>query len=62
MRLLPVERRLEWAGALITAGLLTEIAVSAWVHPLAFVTFAVVACPLVVAGMLLFLWSLVSTR
>jgi hypothetical protein len=62
MRLLPIERHLEWAAGLITAGLVVEIAVSAWIHPLAFVTFALVAGPLVVAGMLLFLWSLVSPR
>ena len=62
MRLLPVERHLEWSAGLITAGLMVEIAVSAWVHPLAFVTFALVACPLVAAGMLLFLWSLVPPR
>jgi hypothetical protein len=62
MRLLPIERHLEWAAGLITAGLVVEIAVSKWTHPLAFVTFAVVACPLVAIGMLLFLWSLVSTR
>ena len=62
MRMLPVERHLEWAAALIAAGLVVEIAVSAWIHPLAFVTFALVACPLVAAGMLLFLWSLVSAR
>ena len=62
MRLLPIERHLEWAAGLIAVGLVVEIAVSGWTHPLAFVTFAVVTCPLVAAGMLLFLWSLVSTR
>lgn len=62
MRLLPIERHLEWAAGLITAGLVVEIAVSVWIHPLAFVTFALVACPLVAAGMLLFLWSLVSPQ
>jgi hypothetical protein len=62
VKLLPIERRLEWAGGLITAGLLVEIATSAWLHPLAFVTFATIACPLAGAGMLLFLWSLVSSR
>jgi len=59
MRLLPIERHLEWAAGLTAAGLVVEIAVSRWIHPLAFVTFALVACPLVAAGMLLFLWSLV---
>ena len=56
-----IERHLGWAGWLVASGLVVEIAVSSWVHPLAFVTFAVVACPLVGAGMLLFLWALVAT-
>lgn len=50
---------LRWSGALIAAGLLVELAVGSWVHPLAFVTFALVACPLVIVGMVLFFWSLV---
>ena len=54
-----IETRLWWAGWLIAIGLAVEVAVSGWVHPLAFVTFAAVACPLVIAGMLLFLWSVV---
>ena len=62
MTLLPIERRLEWAGGLVAVGLLVEIATAAWNHPLAFVAFVAVACPLTLAGMLLFLWSLVSTR
>ena len=57
-----IERRLSWAGGLVAAGLVVEIAVSTWVHPLAFVTFALVACPLVAAGMLLFLWAIVAGR
>ena len=57
-----IERRLGWAGWLVAAGLVVEIAVSSWVHPLAFVTFALVACPLVAAGMLLFLWAIVAGR
>lgn len=57
-----IERRIGWAGALVATGLLVEIAVSSWVHPMAFVSFAVVACPLVVAGMMLFLWALVAAR
>jgi hypothetical protein len=57
-----IERRLWWASWLIATGLLVEVSVSGWVHPLAFVTFAVVACPLVTAGMLLFLWSVLTSR
>jgi hypothetical protein len=62
MKAVEIERRLPWAGGLIAAGLGVEVAVSTWVHPLAFMTFALVACPLVAGGMLLFLWSLISTR
>ena len=62
MKLIPLERRLQWAAGLIAAGLFVEIAVAAGIHPLAFVTFAVIACPLVMAGMLLFIWSLVTTN
>jgi hypothetical protein len=56
-----LERRLTKAGLLIAGGLTIEIVATAFVHPLAFVTFLVIACPLVLAGMLLFLWTLVST-
>ena len=62
MNMLPVERRLAWAGGLITAGLIVEVVSSAWIHPLAFVAFILVACPLALAGMFLFLFSLVSSR
>ncbi len=55
-----LERRIRWAGGLIAAGLVVELAVSSWVHPLAFVTFALVACPLVGGGVLTFLWALIS--
>jgi hypothetical protein len=55
-----LERRLTRAGWLIVAGLLVELAVSTLLHPLAFVAFAVVAAPLVLAGVALFLWALVA--
>jgi hypothetical protein len=54
-----VERYLRWSGGLITAGLLVQLVVSLWFHPLAFIVFLAIACPLVVAGMLTFLWMLV---
>ena len=56
-----LEQRITRAGLLIAGGLLVETVASTFVHPLAFVTFLMVACPLVVAGMLLFLWTLVSS-
>lgn len=55
-----VERRLRWAGILIAVGLIIQLATFIWIHPLAFIAFAVISCPLVAAGVLLFLYSLVS--
>ena len=55
-----IQRRLFWSGSLVAAGLLVELIVAPWLHPLAFVVFLALACPLVVGGMLLFLWTLVA--
>jgi polyferredoxin len=57
-----VEKRLRWAGALIGLGLLIQLLSFIWIHPLAFITFAVIGCPLVVAGVILFLYSIVSSH
>ena len=55
-----VETRIRWAAALICAGLLVLLLTLIRIHPLAFVAFAVIGCPLVLAGILLFLYSIVS--
>jgi hypothetical protein len=55
-----VEYRLRWAGFLIAVGLTIQLTTFIWIHPLAFIGFAVIGCPLVAAGVLLFLYSLVS--
>ena len=55
-----LEGGLRGAGYLVAAGLIVQIGSSWWQHPLAFVVFAAVACPLVVAGVLLFLWTIAS--
>lgn len=55
-------RGLWWSGSLVAAGLVVDLAASWWAHPLAFVAFLVVACPLVVVGMLVFFWTLVSAQ
>jgi hypothetical protein len=57
-----IETRLRWAGLLVALGLVFQVCVAWWIHPLAFVAFLLVACPLVVAGMLVFLWTLVAAR
>jgi hypothetical protein len=55
-----VERRIRWSGLLIVVGLVLQMLTLPWTHPLAFVCFLLVGCPLVAAGMLLFLYSIVS--
>lgn len=55
-----LERRIRWSGLLIAVGLLLQMLTLPLTHPLAFVGFALLGCPLVAAGMLFFLYSLVS--
>jgi len=55
-----VERRIRCSGLLIVVGLVLQMLTLPWTHPLAFVCFLLVGCPLVAAGMLLFLYSIVS--
>ena len=55
-----LEWRLRWAGVLVALGLVVEVLVATVVHPLAFVAFLLVACPLTGAGMLLFLWAIAT--
>ena len=57
-----VETRIKWASLLIGAGLLVQSLSLLRVHPLAFVTFLAIGCPLVVAGVVLYLLSLVAAR
>lgn len=55
-----LEHRLRWAGCLVALGLVVQVATSTIVHPLAFVAFLIIACPLTVGGILLFLWAIVT--
>ena len=54
-----VERRIRWASFLIGAGLLVQLGSLLVVHPLAFVAFLMLGCPLMAAGIVLYLLSLV---
>jgi hypothetical protein len=60
MSTITIERRICWSGLLIVVGLLLQMLTLLWTHPLAFMCFLMIGCPLVAAGMLLFLYSLVS--
>jgi len=52
------EPRIRWASLLVGAGLLVQFASLLIVHPLAFVAFLMVGCPLMAAGIVLYLFSL----
>jgi heme A synthase len=54
-----IERRLRISALLIVSGLFLGLVTLLWTHPLAFVAFAVFACPLVLIGVVLYLYSLV---
>jgi hypothetical protein len=55
-----IESRIKWASLLIGAGLLVQLLALLLVHPLAFVAFLVVGCPLIGAGIVLYLMSLLT--
>lgn len=58
----PLERRIRWSGILISIGLVIQLLTLLWIHPLAFMILLLLGCPVVLAGVLLFLYSLVSTQ
>ncbi|MCE2514815.1 MAG: hypothetical protein J4F37_07375 [Acidobacteria bacterium] len=52
--------RLRLSGLLIVSGLGVELATFFWNHPVSFFLFAVPGAALMGAGMLLYLWSVVT--
>ena len=57
-----VERRIKWASFLIGAGLLVQLASLLVVHPLAFMGFLMIGCPLMLAGIVIYLLSLIHEK
>jgi hypothetical protein len=55
-----IEKRIRMAALLVCLGLLVLLLTLVRIHPLAFVAFTVIGCPLVLAGIVLFLYSVVS--
>jgi hypothetical protein len=56
------QKALRISGVLLLLGLCTEAISLIWVHPIAFILFFVVGGALLAAGILLFLYSLVSSK
>lgn len=54
-----IQKFLRLSSALITLGLIAEVASLLWFHPLAFVVFVFLAATSVGIGMLVYLFSLV---
>ena len=53
------ERRLRLAAVFLLAGLAVQLATLLVTHPLAFLAFTFIGSPLVLAGVVLYLWSVV---
>ena len=57
-----IEARLKWASILIGAGLFVQLLSLLPVHPLAFMSFLMIGSPLLVAGILVYLTSLLPSK
>lgn len=55
-----IERSIRWASILTGAGLVIQLGSFLVVHPLAFMAFLLVGCPLVAAGILVYLVGLLK--
>lgn len=55
-----IEKRIRLASVLIATGLAVQLLSLLRVHPLAFVAFLTLGCPLVAVGIVLYLVSLVG--
>jgi predicted cobalt transporter CbtA len=55
-----IERRIRWAGILVAAGLILQLITFIWVHPLAFMAFLMISCPLVAIGIVVYLYALIA--
>jgi RsiW-degrading membrane proteinase PrsW (M82 family) len=59
---LAIERRIRASAALLIVGLMIEAITLRWAHPTAFLVFMCIGGTCLGAGILLFLYSLVSTE
>jgi hypothetical protein len=57
-----LEKRIRLAGLLIAIGLLVQLITLNWVHAISFMASMIIVIPLVLAGIAIFLLSLVSVR
>ena len=55
-----IEKRIRISGLLVILGLGIQLVTLFWNHPLSFMLFLLVGCPLTAAGMVVYLYSLAS--
>ena len=55
-----VERSLRWAAILVIAGTIVTLLCLLRVHPVSFIAFLTIACPLLCAGVVLYLLALLK--
>ena len=60
MTMLPLEKRIRRSALLISLGVVVLLVSLLWGHPLSFLSFLVIGCPLILAGALLYLYSLAT--
>ena len=53
-----LEKRIRWCAALIGIGMAILLLSLFWKHPFAFMAFLILGCPLVLCGVLLYLYTL----
>ena len=57
-----LHKRLLRSGFFVLAGLIVQVLTLFWNHPLAFLAFLCIGVPLTAAGVLLYLYAVVSTK
>jgi len=57
-----LEKRIRWSGLLVAAGIGVLVVSLYWDHPLAFMAFLGIGCPLVGVGILLYLYALSASK
>ena len=57
-----LERRIRWAAVFVMVGIAILLGSLASDHPLSFMTFLVLGCPVVLLGILLYLYSVSAAK
>jgi hypothetical protein len=60
MTTLLLEKRIRRSAVLVSIGVVVLLFSLLWKHPLSFMAFLVVGCPLILVGALLYLYSLAT--